>query len=291
MTSPGAAPAASGSARAGGRSGLRVAMIWHDEVMDDVVLAKPRTLTLGPGHRSTFVIPDVGLPASFAVVRPGNRGYLLTLGERMRGTICVGGQEQDVAELVRRSDRDGDGGFAATSIGPGDWGVIELDRSGAYKLFFQFVPLEEPPQFFTLPVLLAGLAGYAISCVALTLLWSWKNLPLSEAAFRGCGLATVALIGGAVAWSLIRQEGESQASLAFSVVLHGALLFAAYQLYDGDNPFVWPGPRALTGAYLVTRLDKEEPPPDPKPTPTVGQVNPQPAAAATKDPPDRKSVV
>src|SRR5678816_4174784 len=36
----------------------------------------------------TFVVPDVGLPEHFAIVRPGNRGYLLTLGERMRGTIC-----------------------------------------------------------------------------------------------------------------------------------------------------------------------------------------------------------
>ena len=80
---------------------LRTSLIWHDEVMGDVVVAKPKKITLGRGRRSTFVVPDLGLPPEFAVVRPGNRGYLLTLGEHMRGTICLDGQERDVADLVR----------------------------------------------------------------------------------------------------------------------------------------------------------------------------------------------
>ena len=57
-----------------------------------------------------------------------------------------------------------------------------------------------------------------------------------------------------------------------------------YQLYDGENPFVWPGPRALTGNYLVTRLDREEPP-EPKPVPTIGNTQQQQPAPPTKDPP------
>jgi hypothetical protein len=90
---------------------LRAALIWHDEVMDDVVLDKPTKITVGTTGRATFVIPNLGLPANFAIIRPGNRGYLLTLGENMRGTICVDGQEQDVSEFVR-----GGGEFHATPI-------------------------------------------------------------------------------------------------------------------------------------------------------------------------------
>jgi hypothetical protein len=262
---------------------LRTALIWHDEVMSDVVLDKPRAVTLGPRGRTTFVVPDIGLPPRFAIVRPGKHGYLLTLGDRMRGTICVGGQQRDVAELVQRDA--GSGGFCATPIHGGDWGVIELDASGQYKVFFQFVSVDDPPQFFTKPVLIAGGVGYVLSSAALTLLWCWKGIELDEAAFRGFGLSTLALMIGGIAWSMVRQDSESQASLAFSVVLHAALLFMTYQLYDGANPFVWPGPRSLTGNYLVTRLDKEEPP-EPKPVPTIGKTaGPQAAAAATKDPP------
>jgi hypothetical protein len=265
---------------------LRTALIWHDEVMDDRVLDRPRPVTIGRNGRTTFVVPDIGLPPRFAIVRPGNRGYLLTLGEHMRGTICVDGQEKDVADLVRHEA--GSGGFCATKISGRDWGVIDLDASGDYKVFFQFVPVDDPPQFLTRPVLIAGGLGYLLSSVALTLLWYLKGVELDESVFRGAGLSTLAMIIGGVGWAMVHQDGESQASLAFSVVLHGALLFMTYQLYDGENPFVWPGPRSLTGNYLVTRLDKEEPP-EPKPVPTVTgkTVQPQAAAAATKDPPKK----
>src|SRR5438094_6938460 len=126
---------------------LRAALIWRDEVMNDVVLEQPGKITIGSQGTPMFVVPDIGLPKGFAIVRPGNRGYLLTLGERMRGTMCVDGQEKDVAEFVRNGDSVG--GFAATPISGRDWGVIDLDETGDFKLFFQFVPVEDAQPFFT----------------------------------------------------------------------------------------------------------------------------------------------
>ncbi len=118
---------------------LRTSLIWHDEVMHDLVSARPVPITIGPSSEATFVTPAIGLPDEFAIVQPGMRGYLVTLGEHMRGTICVDGVEQDVAQLVRG------GGFHATPISGNDWGVVELDATGKYKLFFQFVAREELP--------------------------------------------------------------------------------------------------------------------------------------------------
>jgi hypothetical protein len=266
---------------------LRTALIWHDEVMSDVVVDKPTAITLGNTGKSTFVVPPVGLPENFAVVRPGNRGYLLTLGERMRGTICLDGEEKDVEEFVRRGgEGDGPGGFRATSISGKDWGVIDLDESGDYKLFFQFVPLEEAPVFFTKPVLYAGLGGYLLAALVLSVLFALTGYELDEAIFRGAGISTLTLIVASLAWWLVRQDGESQASFAFSVMFHAALLLMTYQLYEGGNAFVWPGPRSLAGNYLVTRLDPEVPDP-PKVTPTVGKVNNEAAAAVS---PEKKNV-
>ena len=263
---------------------LRTALIWHDEVMDDVVFNEPQQITLGRTGNTTFVVPELGLPPNFAIVRPSNRGYLLTLGNRMRGTICLSGEQKDVADFVSRGD-DPAGGFRATAISNRDWGVIDLDESGACKLFFQFVPVDEPPQFITKQTLIAGGAGYALSCIALILLWYSRGLALDEAVFRGAGIATLAMLIGGIGWMLIRQDGESQASLAFSVVLHAALLVMAFQLYQDEDPFVWPGPRSLTGSYLVTRLDKDEPP-EVKQPPTLAAKTPSEASAAqTKEPP------
>jgi hypothetical protein len=184
----------------------------------------------------------------------------------MRGTICIDGVEKSVEEFVRRGgEGDSPGGFRATAISGRDWGVVELDDTGHYKLFFQFVPIEDHSPFLTPPVLYAGLGGWAISAATLASLWIAKDVAIGEALFRGVLLSTGALAIGALLRSLLKQDGESQASLAFSTVLHAALLFMTYQLYNGDNPFVWPGPRSLTGNYLVTRLEPEPPPPPPPP--------------------------
>src|SRR4029079_4726129 len=108
---------------------LRTALIWHDEVMDDLVLDKPRRVTIGQHRRATFIFPQIGLPPKFAIVRPGNRGYLLTLGERMRGTICIGGQKQDVAELFRRDNSGGRCGPAGGGRAPRGWAPPETRGS------------------------------------------------------------------------------------------------------------------------------------------------------------------
>jgi outer membrane biosynthesis protein TonB len=268
---------------------LRTALIWNDEVMDDVVAHKPRQITIGSVGKPTFIVPDVGLPKNFAIVRPGNRGYLLTLGEHMRGTICLDGEQKDVAEFVRRGgEGEGPGGFRATPIGGKDWGVIELDESGRYKLFFQFVPVDEGAHaqpFLTEKMLYAGSAGWVLAGGGLSSMFFFQqHVDLANSLANGFALSTAAIVlGGLVRWMMV-QDGESQASFGFSVMLHAALLIMTYQLYDGTNPFVWPGPRALTGNYLVTRLETEKPPEPPKPTVTSAGPKQDSGAAAPKTP-------
>lgn len=129
---------------------LRVALVWRGEVMADHCQAVPAPITLGASAKSTFVIPDVSLPPDFAIIRPGNRGYLLTLSAGMRGTIHIDGQQREVYDFVRRggeggADVEGKAGeFRATPVGARDWGVIDLDESGHHQIFFQFVPIDAP---------------------------------------------------------------------------------------------------------------------------------------------------
>jgi hypothetical protein len=276
---------------------LRTALIWHDEVMDDVVVHKPTNITVGSEGGTTFTVPNVGLPKNFAVVRPGNRGYLLTLGERMRGTICIDGESKDVGDFVRRGgEGGGPGGFRATPISGKDWGVIDLDESGDYKLFFQFVPVEDAQPFFTKSVLLAGFAGWMIGVIALSIVFYLKGVTadfmlfdsgvlgdLTETTFRAAGVSSGSLGIFFLTWWLWRQDDEQRMSFAFSVLMHAALLWMTYELYDGSNAFEFPGPRYLTGNYLVTRLEPEEEKPEPKQVPSVGSKVDN-GAAAPKSP-------
>jgi outer membrane biosynthesis protein TonB len=281
---------------------LRTALIWRDEVMSDFVADVPRKITVGHKGRPTFVVPDVGLPAGFAIFSPGNRGYLLTLGQRMRGTICLDGREQDVQDFVARGEgAAGPGGFRATPIGGRDWGVIDLDESGDYKLFFQFVPVEyalpsHADTFVTLTKACAAAVYFMIAMVVGMVVWRYVNdLSVTEWiawmddqvwgewTWRGALLVVMGLILFSMGWSLAMADPEQQASTGFSIILHGTLLIWTIVVYSAaEDPNVWPGPRALTGTYVVTRLEPEL---KQEKTPTIGKVNKEEAAAKSETKP------
>ncbi|HWM88267.1 MAG TPA: hypothetical protein VNO33_20575, partial [Kofleriaceae bacterium] len=130
------------------RSQLRVAYVWRDEVMADVVALEPRKITLGTRGRATFITPQLGLPDRFPIIRHGSRGYLLTMGNAMTGRLSLAGEELSVSEFMQRGSGErpapGQGSFRATQVAPGDWGVIHLDGRGEHSLFFQFVKPDGP---------------------------------------------------------------------------------------------------------------------------------------------------
>lgn len=263
---------------------LRTSLIWHDEVMADVVHEKPTAVTLGADSSATFVTPELSLPPGFSIVTPGRRGYVLTLSSTMSGTICLGGVEHDVAAFVRANDEGS--GFHGTTLGPEDWGVITLDTSGEHKFFFQFVPHEVEDWNLGHPMIVAAATGYAGSILALTLFWWRDGVALGEAAFRGASLASLAIgLAAIVRWAF-KQNNESRASLAFSVLLHSAILLLTFKLYEKESPAVWPGPKSLTGTYLVRA---SETPPEPKPDPikTITEPTVKAGVATNAMPPDR----
>lgn len=298
---------------------LRTALIWNDEVMGDFVSHEPRTIALGSTGRTTFTIPQLGLPETllpkdvevggikqgrafflalggiiglalgvipavivyllarlrnraygYAIIRPGNRGYVLTLSSAMRGTISVDGTERSVADFVRHGDV-AQSGFHATPISGRDWGVIELDDSGRYKLFFQFVPIEDQRSLLV-PLILAGLIGWLVVGLAMTTVIALSyDIEFTDALFNGMALAGInigllAIIAGLIYWYVIC-DMEMQLSHVISFVVHGALLFFGWRAYlhsDRTDPYVWPGDKSMTGNYLVTRLEPEPPPEPPK---------------------------
>ena len=130
------------------RSQLRVSYVWRDEVMDDAVFTEPKKVTLGPNKKTTFTIPKLGLPETYTIMRPSQTGYVLTLGTGMSGRLRLGGEDIEVGDFLERGGGEraegAQGSFRATSVRPGDWGVIHLDGEGNHTFFFQFVRADPP---------------------------------------------------------------------------------------------------------------------------------------------------
>lgn len=123
---------------------LRASHVWHGEVMSDALVEEGKDVTLSATGAATFNIPDLGLPDDYAILRPGARGgYVLTLCQGMTGTFAMDGKRKDVATFLAESETATK--FHGKTVGPGDWGVINLDGSGNHVLFFQFVANESIP--------------------------------------------------------------------------------------------------------------------------------------------------
>ena len=265
---------------AGSAVALRAALIWHGEVMNDIVCHDtPRPITLGANGKTTFTIPALDLPDSFAIVRPGQRGYLLTLSGGMRGTICVDGKEKNVADFVHHGDVAG-AGFHATPISGRDWGVIDLDSTGDYKLFFQFVPVDSTRSVLG-PLALAALILWIVMLAGASFFVAFQSgCAIDDAILNGYAMATaailvpLAIVGAGVAF--VTTDINMQMSHIFSGLVHGALLIFGIIIFTPNNPYVWPGDRSMTGNYLLSRL-QDEPPPEP-PKPAVGAPQKQDAA-------------
>ena len=156
---------------------LRASYVWCGEVMADAMFHEPAPVTIGPGppvskpsrwsalaHLTgvaflislvrairrmperdplpTFVTAPLELPESYPILRPGKTGYVLTVSNKMGGTLSLGGNKVDVSEFARAEGARG--AFRATAVNPGDWGVIHLDNSGEHTIFFQFVDADPP---------------------------------------------------------------------------------------------------------------------------------------------------
>ena len=131
------------------RGQLNIALIWDGEVMADAV-ADLAHLTIGTTSASSVVTPDLGLPETYELFRRVGPGWRINLLPSMSGTVSVNGTERNVTELG-----------ASASVSCKDWGVIDLDATGQWQIFYRVVPL--PPRvplmiFDSMQILLPALA-------------------------------------------------------------------------------------------------------------------------------------
>lgn len=141
-------------AKASGRKILRVGLIQNEKVLEERLLRKEETVSIGSDYkRNLLVVPASNLPKSFALFEPADGSYILQFTDKMEGRVSRGGSVQSLEEL-RTS------GVAKKK---GDVYQVKLDATmrgrvvlGEATVLFQFVT---PPPVRPAPVLPASMRG------------------------------------------------------------------------------------------------------------------------------------
>ncbi len=110
---------------------LRVVLVFAGDALEERHFEASETITVGSALDATFLVPDRGRGESFALLRPGPDGlWRVLLDRQMTGKLHVGGRPYSVDEIAMN---DGE----PPPIGPGDWGIVGLDKKGEVAVFFQ----------------------------------------------------------------------------------------------------------------------------------------------------------
>ncbi len=123
---------------------LRIGVIQGGKIIEERLIKKRETVTIGQGSKNTIVIPVSNLPPSFAVFEMKGSGYVLRFTDQMAGRLSSGETQLDFAALktqgLAKKDRDA----YAVPLAETAKGKIAL---GEVTLLFQFVtPPPEAPK-------------------------------------------------------------------------------------------------------------------------------------------------
>jgi TonB family protein len=126
---------------------LRIGIIQGGRIVEERLLRRRDTVTVGHSARNTFIIPTGRLPKSYTLFEVKGGKYSLLFDERIEGRVSVGEQVLDLKALARSGMTQK---RAARGGGGDPTHAVELDERsrgkvllGEFTLLFQFV--DAPP--------------------------------------------------------------------------------------------------------------------------------------------------
>jgi hypothetical protein len=123
--------------RRAGSKVLRAAVVRGGRVIEERILARGTSLTVGPTERSTFVVADARVPASFALIEWSGSGWTLHLARAMDARVALG---------ARTVDAGGDAGKEPDPIPLSDAARGKITIGDTIVLFHFVDPPVPPPK-------------------------------------------------------------------------------------------------------------------------------------------------
>jgi hypothetical protein len=126
---------------------LRIGIIQNGKIIEERIIRKRETVTVGQSEKNTFVVASTALPSRFEMFEnKSGGGYTLQFTEPMTGRVSDGGEVKELTELRTSGKAKKKGRFFQLSLSEKARGKLVVDDS---TVLFQFVappPIQPRPQ-------------------------------------------------------------------------------------------------------------------------------------------------
>jgi TonB family protein len=139
---------------------LRIGVIQGERIIEERVIRKRETVTVGTSEKNHFVVHAEGIPARFELFQLVGNDYILNFTEQMTGRVGLPGGVQDLTQMRQSGAARNAGTHFQIKLNDNSRGKVVLS-GGATTLLFQFVA---PPTLQPRPQLpAAARAGFVRS--------------------------------------------------------------------------------------------------------------------------------
>ncbi len=132
---------------------LRIGIIQNGKIIEERLLRKRDSVTVGQSPRNTFVLPSAGLPKSYALFEMKSGAYFLNFRANMKGKVSVEDAVLDFRSLVDQKLAKKRGDQYSLPLSEKSRGKVVIDD---VTLLFQFVTPPPPASKLQLPASVRG---------------------------------------------------------------------------------------------------------------------------------------
>ncbi|MCB9591658.1 MAG: TonB family protein [Sandaracinaceae bacterium] len=132
---------------------LRIGLIQGDKIIEERIIRKRETVTVGSSEKNHFVVSAPGLSSRFELFQLVGNDYVLNFTDQMRGRVGLAGGVKVLDELRSSGGARKANGYYQVKLSDNSRGKVEI---GGTTLLFQFVvppPVQPRPQ---LPAAVVG---------------------------------------------------------------------------------------------------------------------------------------
>jgi TonB family protein len=130
----------------GGPKVLRIGLIQGGKIVEERVIRKRETVTVGSSEKNHFVVHTEGMPSRFELFQLAGHDYILNFTEIMSGRVALPGGVQDLTQMRQSGAARNAGSHYQVKINDNSRGKVVM---GGTTLLFQFVippPVQPRPQ-------------------------------------------------------------------------------------------------------------------------------------------------